>query len=177
MDLTSKTALNAIVYLENLYQGDLVFEDQNSIASIPWVDWFEIWLTSLKNESAIAAVCELSLRLTGDKEIQDLNRQYRQQDRATDVLAFAATEVDVPQLLDWDEPLYLGDIIISLDTAAKQAQMQGHSLEVELAWLASHGLLHLLGWDHPDDDSLAKMLNKQANMLKSVKITESNASI
>jgi probable rRNA maturation factor len=177
MDLTSNTALNAIVYLENLYQGDLVFEDQNFIASIPWIDWFQTWLTSLKDESAIAKSCELSLRLTGDREIQDLNRQYRQQDRATDVLAFAATEVDIPQPVDWDEPLYLGDIIISLDTAAKQAQMQGHSLEVELAWLASHGLLHLLGWDHPDDNSLAKMLNKQANMLKLVKNTEINCSI
>ena len=52
--------------------------------------------------------------------------------------------------------------------ARRQAQQQNHSLETELAWLASHGLLHLLGWDHPDDDSLIEMLAQQENLLKTI---------
>ena len=66
----------------------------------------------------------------------------------------------------------MGDIIISLDTAAKQAQTQKHSVIVELAWLASHGLLHLVGWDHSDNASLIRMLKKQEYLLKLVSIVD-----
>lgn len=64
-----------------------------------------------------------------------------------------------------EEPLELGDIVISVQTAARQAPEHGHSLERELLFLASHGLLHLLGWDHPDDASLAAMLARQQQLL------------
>jgi len=63
------------------------------------------------------------------------------------------------------EPLELGDIVISLETAARQATAAGTSLEAELLFLASHGLLHLLGWDHPDEASLAAMLNRQETLI------------
>ena len=69
---------------------------------------------------------------------------------------------------DWNpafDALELGDIVISLDTAARQAPEHGHSLEQELLFLASHGLLHLVGWDHPDDASLAAMLARQERLL------------
>jgi probable rRNA maturation factor len=108
------------------------------------------------------------LRLTNDAEIQSLNAQYRQKDQPTDVLAFAALEDELPLLPDQDEPLYLGDIVISVETALVQAAQQGHSLQVELAWLAAHALLHLLGWDHPDADSLLKMLHQQEILLQTV---------
>jgi probable rRNA maturation factor len=68
-------------------------------------------------------------------------------------------------------PLYLGDVVISVDTAHRQAQQQGHSLKTELAWLATHGLLHLLGWDHPDEESLMEMLNQQETLLQIVNLT------
>ena len=118
----------------------------------------------------VAPGYEVSLRLTADADIQALNAQYRQQDRSTDVLAFAALEVDCPQLeeMQSSEPLYLGDIIISIDTAQRQAQQQGHPLKTELAWLASHGFLHLLGWDHPDEDSLTQMLDRQETLLRAI---------
>jgi probable rRNA maturation factor len=118
-------------------------------------------------------IYELTLRLTNDAEIQSFNSQYRQQNKPTDVLAFAALEAEMPIFQPEDpEPLYLGDIIISLETAAVQAQQNNHSLTIELAWLASHGLLHLLGWDHPDDVRLEEMLAQQANLLKQVGFTE-----
>jgi len=88
---------------------------------------------------------------------------YRHKDQPTDVLAFAALETDsvLPPELLAVEPLYLGDIVISLDTAERQAQAEGHSLLHETIWLTAHGFLHLLGWDHPDDQSLEAMLTQQ----------------
>lgn len=137
-----------------------------------WQNWFSAWLETLQPDISPTQTYELSLRLTDDAEIQELNAQYRHQDRPTDVLAFAALEVDYPQSDEMLEslPLYLGDIAISVDTAQRQAQQQGHPLQTELAWLAAHGLLHLLGWDHPDDDSLRRMLHQQTNLLEIIGI-------
>jgi rRNA maturation RNase YbeY len=67
---------------------------------------------------------------------------------------------------DGDEPLELGDIVISLETAARQAEAGGTGLEAELLFLASHGLLHLLGWDHPDEPSLTAMLARQETLIR-----------
>ena len=170
MDLTAKQTLNTTIYVESLDEENTVFINTDLVKSIPWVSWFETWLESLRENLPVANGYEVSLRLTSDRQIKTLNSQYRYKNQPTDVLAFAATETNIPLPIDINEPLYLGDIIISLDTAAKQAQTQKHSVMVELAWLASHGLLHLLGWDHPNDESLTKMLEKQENLLKIVGI-------
>jgi probable rRNA maturation factor len=141
------------------------------IPSETWQSWFQQWLQSLQSEVPKADAYELSLRLTDDAEIQTFNAQYRHKDQPTDVLAFAALEVDCPPLpieLMESQPLYLGDIVISIDTAQRQAQQQNHSLQIELAWLAAHGLLHLLGWDHPDEDTLIQMLNQQETLLQQI---------
>lgn len=135
-----------------------------------WQDWFLTWLETLQPDISPAQSYELGLRLTDDAQIQALNAEYRQKNQPTDVLAFAALEVDCPQPQELLEslPLYIGDIVISVDTAQRQAQGQGHSLQTELAWLAAHGLLHLLGWDHPDEDSLNQMLHQQAVLLETI---------
>lgn len=142
----------------------------SSIANTTWETWFERWLKILQPDIPLAPSYELSLRLTGDTEIKVLNAQYRHQNKPTDVLAFAALEVECPQPVEMRSllPLYLGDIVISVDTAQRQAQQQNHNLVTELAWLAAHGLLHLLGWDHPDEDSLLQMLNQQAVLLQKI---------
>lgn len=145
--------------------------ESSYIMSETWQEWVQTWLQAMKPNITLSDAYELSLRLTSNQEIQALNAQYRQKDQPTDVLAFAALEVDVPQYpmeLAILEPLYLGDIIISVETASKQAQQNNHSLRVELAWLATHGLLHLLGWDHPNEESLQAMLSQQKNLLKLV---------
>lgn len=138
-----------------------------------WEYWFHHWLEILQQNIPPALNYEIGLRLTDDFEIQALNAQYRNQNKPTDVLSFAALEVDCPQptQMHASVPLYLGDIVISVYTAQRQAQQQGHSLSTELAWLAAHGLLHLLGWDHPDEESLEEMLAQQVILLKSVGIT------
>lgn len=130
-----------------------------------WQDYFQTWLTVLQLDFP-TQIYELSLRLTDDAEIQSLNRDYRHQDRPTDVLAFAALEVEAPQ--PQAEPLYLGDLVISVETAQRQAQEQQHLLQQELTWLAVHGLLHLLGWDHPDEASLQEMLQEQDRLMVAV---------
>lgn len=136
--------------------------DPNLINLDQWQAWFQQWTELLMSESG---EYEVTMRLTDDAEIQTLNAQYRQIDCPTDVLSFAASEVDFPELDHSTEPIYLGDIVISLITATRQAQAQGHELLTELAWLACHGFLHLLGWDHPDEVSLTNMINEQKKCL------------
>jgi len=101
---------------------------------------------------------EVSLRLVGDAQIHALNRGYRKKDKPTDVLAFAQREGPAAAL----HPLLLGDIVISVDTARRQAR---RGLYRELLHLASHGLCHLLGYDHRDDAEEAEM-NARAAALR-----------
>ncbi|HEY2389113.1 MAG TPA: rRNA maturation RNase YbeY [Candidatus Binatia bacterium] len=95
---------------------------------------------------------ELSLSLVDDAEIRVLNATYRGRDRPTDVLAFALTEdaaPDVPRLAVASRgPVVLGDVVISMDTAAAQARASRRSLDVRLDALLIHGVLHLVGYDH-----------------------------
>lgn len=132
-----------------------------------WQHWFEHWATQVDLSGSPIHAYEISLRLTTDADIAQLNQAFRQIDQPTDVLSFAALEQDFPLTPDLlnTEPLYLGDIVISLDTARRQAAQSGHSLVWELAWLAAHGFLHLLGWDHPDEASLTAMMQKQYELL------------
>jgi probable rRNA maturation factor len=138
-----------------------------TLGAADWQGWLCRWANHVGVEGSPIQAYELSLRLTDDGELQELNRIYRHLDKPTDVLAFAALETDsiLPPELLAVEPLYLGDIIISLDTAQRQAQEQHHSLLQEAIWLAAHGFLHLLGWDHPDDPSLEAMLAQQTELL------------
>ena len=138
-------------------------------AESQWQQWFTLWLAQLEADLPPASAYELTLRLTSDQEIQHLNAQFRHQDKPTDVLSFASLEDEVPTVeTDSLEPLYLGDLVISLETAARQALEVSVSLTTELAWLAAHGLLHLVGWDHPDDFHLQKMVRRQADLLQHI---------
>lgn len=147
-------------------------DTDHRIAPATWEKWFKSWLEILQPHLPSASVYEIGLLLTDDAEIQTLNAQYRHQNKPTDVLAFAALEVDCPRS---DEmlavlPLYLGDLVISVETARRQAEQQDYPLQTELAWLASHGLLHLLGWDHPNEETLSLMLKQQVILLKLIGI-------
>lgn len=141
--------------------------EEIGITNEQYVTWFRTWLADLNPQISPIRAYEVSLRLTSDAEIQQLNNDFRQQANPTDVLSFAALETEMPQLQNvyQQQPVYLGDIIISIETASRQAVENRHSLERELAWLCAHGLLHLLGWDHPDENSLTLMLDRQALLL------------
>lgn len=92
---------------------------------------------------------EVTVVLVGDRIIRALKLEHWGEDAATDVLSFPTWEPGDPFM-----PPHLGDIVISLDTAARQAQARGHSLTREVALLASHGLTHLVGHDHPQAEGL-----------------------
>ncbi|MDH5738826.1 MAG: rRNA maturation RNase YbeY [Nitrospira sp.] len=93
------------------------------------------------------AKSELSLELIGDARIRRLNREYRTHDRVTDVLAFPIREAVAPQVRTPTTNM-LGDVVISVPTAFRQAQEAGRSIDDELATLLVHGVLHLCGYDH-----------------------------
>ena len=103
----------------------------------------------------------VNLILTDDAEIHILNRDYRGIDAPTDVLSFSQIEGDQPFVPPPSGSLALGDVVISVDTAQRQAKEQGHSLEQELAHLAVHGALHLLGYA-PETDEDESRLNARA---------------
>jgi probable rRNA maturation factor len=114
------------------------------------------WLTGIARitlEHEDVGDCQLSVAVTTDAEIHALNRRYASEDKPTDVLAFSQEEgeafVSAP-----DELRHLGDVVISLETAQRQASDAGHDLDAEMAHLLAHGVLHLLGYDHaaaPDE--------------------------
>ncbi|NEP62786.1 MAG: rRNA maturation RNase YbeY [Symploca sp. SIO2G7] len=136
-----------------------------------WQTWFSSWLKDLQPTGSPINQYEVSLLLTDDTTIRQLNADYRYQDQATDVLAFAAQETEFPgaQAIYQTLPLPLGDVIISVETAQRQRHQDSYSLTQELAWLAAHGFLHLLGWDHADDTSLKNMLLKQDQLLQQIR--------
>jgi rRNA maturation RNase YbeY len=100
--------------------------------------------------AAPAVLGDIAVVLTGDRKIRELNRTFRGIDRATDVLSF-----DIGDGLEHDEPL--GDIVISVETARRQAHEYGAPLRTELARLVVHGTLHLCGYDHREPREAARM--------------------
>jgi len=108
---------------------------------------------------------EVSIVLANDEYIHQLNRQYRGKDCPTDVLSFALNEGEEVEVIDGPAEVLLGDIIISLETTARQAQEYGHSLERELAYLTVHGMLHLLGFDHMTEEDKQEMRQEEEYVL------------
>ncbi len=105
---------------------------------------------------------ELSIALVGDAEMHALNRDYRGKDRPTDVLAFALREGEDASI----HPDVLGDVVISVDTAARQATARDAALADEVRVLLAHGILHLLGYDHERSPAEARrMFGKQRALL------------
>jgi len=106
---------------------------------------------------------DLTIVLTDDAQLRELNRDYIGIDAPTDVLSFPASETD-PETAR----RYLGDILISVSRAATQAQTAGHTLEAEVQLLVIHGTLHLLGHDHAGDEEKVRMWKAQAEVLKRI---------
>ena len=108
---------------------------------------------------------QVSVLFVDDKRIQELNRQYRHEDRPTDVLSFMMLDKNEPPASP-GEPTHLGDIVISLETAHRQARDISHSLKKEIALLLVHGYLHLLGYTDDKEEDRQKMHDEQQQWLK-----------
>ena len=137
-----------------------------------WNGSLKKWLLTIRNDLnffcpkvvRIAPEISLGLQFTDDDTIAKLNSIWRKKSEVTDVLSFPVLEKDI--ILANNQCLELGDIVLSVPTAEKQAMEHSHGLEQELRWLVSHGLLHLLGWDHPNKFRLKEMLNAQEQLLR-----------
>jgi probable rRNA maturation factor len=116
-------------------------------------------------QQGVAEACELSILVTGDEALQELNRRHRGVDAPTDVLAFPNEAkgpfVDAPGLTR-----YLGDVIISFPRARAQAAEAGNALSAELQLLVVHGVLHLLGYDDQTGPERARMWSAQQAVLE-----------
>ena len=111
---------------------------------------------------------EVSCVLVDDERIHEINREYRRIDRSTDVISFAMEDND--QFYVEGMPRTLGDIFISVDHAKKQAEEYGHSLRREMCFLFTHGILHLLGYDHMTDEQEKEMFGLQDEILGALSI-------
>jgi len=109
----------------------------------------------------------VTLLVTTDERIRELNRTHRQVDAPTDVLSFSATG-DIEFVTPVGLPPYLGDIVISLPTARRQAAECQHALRDEMALLIVHGILHVLGYDHESPPERAVMWARQAEVLSAL---------
>ena len=114
----------------------------------------------------VSPPAELSLVIAGDERIRQLNRDYRQTDEATDVLAFALLEDSgVPFVSPPDGVLHLGEVVVSYPRAAEQAREHNHSAKREIGLLLVHGVLHLLGHDHEEPEDEARMRAEEQRVL------------
>ncbi|CAH0249824.1 rRNA maturation RNase YbeY [Peribacillus simplex] len=111
---------------------------------------------------------ELSVTFVDNDRIREINKEYRHKDSATDVISFALEEMgeDEVEIVGAEMPRMLGDIIISIERTKEQAEEYGHSFDRELGFLALHGFLHLLGFDHMNEEDEKVMFTKQKEILE-----------
>jgi probable rRNA maturation factor len=112
---------------------------------------------------------EVSVLFVNDARMKALNAEYRGKDEVTDVLSFPQYESIKDDGVS-DPFIYLGDVVISLEQAKRQAEEFGHTLEREIVYLTVHSMLHLFGYDHMTDDEKAEMRAKEKSVLSSLRI-------
>ncbi|MDQ0224828.1 rRNA maturation RNase YbeY [Metabacillus niabensis] len=117
----------------------------------------------------VAQDAEISVTFVTNERIQEVNREYRDKDQPTDVISFALEEMGEGEIeiIGIEQPPVLGDIIISIQRAKEQAEEYGHTFLRELGFLAVHGFLHLLGYDHMTEEDEKVMFTKQKEILNS----------
>ncbi|MDN6570066.1 MAG: rRNA maturation RNase YbeY [Staphylococcus equorum] len=146
------------------------FSDHTEIVKSEWLTQIDKLLTFAKEQEQIDSDAELSVTFEDKTENQEINNMYRDKDKVTDVISFALEE-DEPEIIGLDMPRVLGDIIICTDVAQEQADSYGHSFERELGFLALHGFLHLLGYDHIDEEDEKEMFGRQDQILNAYGLT------
>ena len=148
----------------------------NAISELPNEEKLikEVVSRVLEEEKVLPEV-DVYITLTNNEEIHKINKEYRDVDRPTDVLSFPMYERDEIADLknDTDDEIekILGDIIVSVEKVREQAEEYGHSFERELAYLVTHGMLHLLGYDHMIEEEKAVMRKREEEILETLNIT------
>jgi probable rRNA maturation factor len=134
--------------------------------------WLRAAAANVLAAEGVERPAELSLTVTDDETVRRLNRQYRVIDKTTDVLSFALTEnvADTTFVTPSDGMLHLGEVIVSYPTAQVQAKEHNHPIEREIVWLLVHGILHLLGYDHQNDATEARMRQREKAIMKEIDV-------
>ncbi|WP_147640720.1 rRNA maturation RNase YbeY [Mammaliicoccus lentus] len=146
------------------------FIDDHNIINQDTKEQIESLLKFAAKKEKIEEEAELSISFVDESEIQAINRDYRDKDKVTDVISFSLEE-DEPEIEGLDMPRILGDIIICLEVAKEQAESYNHSLSRELGFLALHGFLHLLGYDHMTESEEKEMFSRQDEILTEFGLT------
>lgn len=143
------------------------FHDKTNSVTADYVDLIDRLIQYAADAEEITEEAEMSITFVDNNEIQIINRNYRQKDAPTDVISFAMQEEGEgeQQIIGAEIPIVYGDIIISVDKAKEQAEEYEHSVERELGFLALHGFLHLLGYDHMNEADEKKMFGRQEEIL------------
>ena len=128
-----------------------------------------------KEENLLESKLIITITLTNNENIKIINKEYRNIDRATDVLSFPMFEKeDLDKKIKNKDFLHediLGDIIISVEKVREQAEEYGHSFERELSYMVVHGFYHLMGYDHMEEEEKVEMRKKEDKILNELKIT------
>ncbi|WP_091263967.1 rRNA maturation RNase YbeY [Alkalibacterium thalassium] len=151
----------------------IIYDETDKITE-DMADWIEDLLNVAAKKLSVENNAEVSITVVSNEKIREINREYRDKDKVTDVISFAIEddeddEDDLLKEFDMEGitiPRDLGDIFISYDKAVEQAEEYGHSVERELGFLMVHGFLHLNGYDHMTDEDEKRMFALQEEILK-----------
>jgi probable rRNA maturation factor len=129
-------------------------------------------VTSIVSQELGAGDYALTLHLVSDETIHELNREHREVDSSTDVLSFSLHDPDgLRFVMPPDQPIPLGDVVVSYPHVLAQAEEYGHTPERELAYLVAHGVLHVLGYDHEEPADQAQMRQREEAALEPLGLT------
>lgn len=143
------------------------FFDETEEVKEEYVDMIQQLVEKAAEVESVEDGAELSVTFVNNERIQEINREYRDKDQPTDVISFAMEDMGEGEMeiVGVEMPRMLGDIIISIPRAKEQAEEYGHSFDRELGFLAVHGFLHLLGYDHITEEEEKVMFGKQKEIL------------
>ncbi|HJF31331.1 MAG TPA: rRNA maturation RNase YbeY [Sporosarcina psychrophila] len=147
---------------------EIYFEDETTKIDKKIEDMIRKLLNHAATEEGLTGEMEVSVTFMTDTDIQEVNATYRGKNVPTDVISFALeelTEGEVAIVPEEGMPTVLGDILISVETAARQAEEYGHDFNREIGFLALHGFLHLLGYDHMTEEDEVEMFGRQKEIL------------
>ncbi|ACJ33226.1 Predicted metal-dependent hydrolase [Anoxybacillus flavithermus WK1] len=149
------------------------FIDETNEMTEEQMNLIEQLLQHAAKEEHVPDEAEVSVTFVDNEKIREINRDYRGKDQPTDVISFALEEMGEEEIaiVGADVPPVLGDIIISVPKAREQAEQYGHSFMRELGFLAVHGFLHLLGYDHETEEEEKVMFAKQEQLLQQFGLT------
>ena len=154
----------------------IAFDMEKGVRRLPLLMHIRKCITTALREERVPVPCEINVLVTDDETIRVINKEYRQIDKATDVLSFPAFQFE-PGKLPKDLSVYLdpetgllplGDMAISYEHARRQAKEYGHSVRREVGYLTVHSVLHLLGYDHVDEGEMKKAMRAREEAICAV---------